>query len=128
MGSKTVYQYTLNPITLWLTLDVDVVDFQTGFLSMFFDATQIRLNYSWWHANFQKVVVASSGVAYAGDAALGNGPKLVTLKFNTGAPVVTMNNVDDVDLSTGWVRITKGNFVIAYVPFIITEVIVEPMP
>jgi hypothetical protein len=73
------------------------------------------------------VTVSPVGVPYPGDAVPGNGSKRVTVSLIPGGgSVVTMTLVDNVDFSTGWVIITKGDHVVAYAPDAVNSVAVEP--
>lgn len=100
-----------------------------GFV-MLFDATDKRVcqpdTYGSPPNTLDKIVIRPAGVAYPGDLAPGNGAKKVTIGLNFIAGPV-MSNVDNVDFSTGWIIVTKGDFVIAYTRAAVTSVTVEPM-
>ena len=116
----------VTPATV-LTASYDAVNFLPNVVVLLTDATDKRVIYSWAYTPIQKVIVSPVGVAYPGDAAVGTGPKKVTVAF-TGAvpPNVVMTGVDNVDFSNGWLVITKGDHVIAYAPRILQAIVVEP--
>lgn len=126
MAVKDVTIFNMVPTAvLTFTHNVDFADFHPGFLELLFETTGIRISYAWGHPNVHRVIVSPAGVAYPGDATPGNGSKKVTVVVQGGAGAV-MTQVDNVDVITGWVVITKGDHVIAYVPTILATVQVEP--
>jgi hypothetical protein len=103
----------------------DYVGFTDSWVYGLTDATDTRLGWTYLFPGIQKVIVCPAGAAYPGDAALGLGGKRVTINF-ASLPSVTMNQVENVDTSMGWALITKGDFVIAYSPLILSSVSVFP--
>lgn len=127
MAAKDILVQTLGPpVGTLFTHNVDFADFYPGWLILFFDATNIRLHYSWQFNNLHRVIISPAGVAYPGDAAFGNGAKKVSFNFNGPPAPVVMTRVDDVNFANGWAVVIKGEHIIAYVPNIVSTVQVEP--
>ena len=106
----------------------DSVEFAPNFFVVFTDVADARQHISWAWPNMHKVTISPEGVAYAGDAAPGNGAKKVTIDFAGVIVTVVMTQVDDISTEFGWLVITKGEDVIAYSPTIVYQAIVEPTP
>lgn len=107
----------------------DYVSFSPVFIHLLDEVLDHRTLHSWGRQpEIQKITISPIGVPYPGDVAPGNGAKKVTLDFLGGVATVIMTRVEQVDTSTGWVIITKGDHVIAYSPAVIAFIIVEPTP
>jgi hypothetical protein len=112
------------PATI-ISASYDYVGFTDSWVFGLTDATDTRQGWTYMFPGIQKVIVCPGGVAYPGDAALGLGGKKVTINF-ASLPAVTMNQVENLETSMGWVLITKGDFIIAYSPLITSTVSVFP--
>lgn len=111
----------------------DVVKFEENWAGFYEDATGSWIYYNnlfiYPAPRHSQIVVCPKGVAYPGDAVPGTGAKKVFVVFDATFPIpsVTMTGVESVDTETGWIRIIKGDFVIAYSPFVVHVLIVSPM-
>jgi hypothetical protein len=112
------------PATI-ISASYDYVGFTDAWVYGLTDATDTRQGWTYEFTGIQKVIVCPAGVAYPGDAALGLGGKKVTIVF-ASLPSVTMNQCENLETSMGWVIVTKGDFVIAYSPLIVSSVSVFP--
>ena len=118
----------LSAATDILVTTADFVGFETCWVYFLDESTDKRTAYSWARTSRDKVIVSPIGVAYPGDLVPGNGAKKVVVDFMSPLGSVTMTQVENVDLTTGWVIITKGDHVIAYSPAVANWVTVEPTP
>ena len=114
----------ITPATI-VSASFDFVGFTAGWVYGLIDATDLRQGWTYNYPGIQKVIVCPAGIAYPGDAALGLGGKKVTISF-TSLPSVTMNQVEDLQTDLEWVLITKGDFIIAYSPLIVSTASVFP--
>ena len=118
----------LTAATNILVTTADFVGFATGWVYFLEESIDKRTGYSWAKATRDKVIISPKGVAYPGDGTPGNGAKKVVIDLIAPLGSVTMTQVENVDIETGWIIITKGDHVIAYSPVVCNWFTVEPTP
>jgi hypothetical protein len=125
---KDVRIRDLTTATDIVTTTADFVGFEAGWVYLLDESIDKRTAYSWGRPSRDKIIVSPKGIAYPGDTVPGSGAKKIVIDLVNPLTSVTMTQVEDVDITTGWVVITKGDHVIAYSPAIINFLTVEPTP
>jgi len=125
---KDVRIRDLTSATDVVTTTADFVGFEAAWVYLLDESIDKRTAYSWARATRDKVIVSPKGVAYPGDTVPGEGAKKVYIDLASPLTAVTMTQVESVDITTGWLIITKGDHVIAYSAVIINYFTVEPTP
>lgn len=130
MSVKDIAMYQIDPVVAFVgSTSCDNVEYSPGFVQLLnaYGGTDIVEVHGDGTTAIHKFIVSPAGVAYPGDAVAGNGSKRVKFLFSTGA-VVTMTQVDNLDLARGWAIVTKGEHFIAYLPRIINRITVDATP
>jgi len=124
--AKTVTGHNLIGAVDLFVISCSEVLFEHHFIGLYEEAIDRRIYVGRGYANLHKLVISPTGVAYPGDATPGTGPKKVTIIFNAAITTIVHTLVDNVDFSTGWLILTKGNHLVVYNDTIVGTVTVEP--